>query len=194
MERGAEATPPPPPLPNETPRTRLVMAECKDGECLRQYCCPPCEGGLADCSCGREEGGCAPHCNSFLCARVAVGPNYPQFVGWCGGLSCAPVPCPNYALCGCEAPRRYLQVHSNRCASCNIFINADVVELTAEPFECAVCLEVANVAARLQGCSHVLCVECFKRCGFYDSGSSRMRVGIRVSCPLCRARPPAVAW
>ena len=170
------------------------MAGCQNGECLRQYCCPPCEEGLTDCSCGRDEGDCAPQCNSFLCARVAVGPNYRAYVGWCGGESCAPAPCPNYALCSCEAPWWYLQAHSNRCGNCNVLMNADVVELVAEPFECAVCLEATSVAARLQGCSHVLCVSCFKDCGFYDPGSKRVRAGAPASCPLCRAQPPPVAW
>jgi hypothetical protein len=172
-----------------------MSSVCSSGHCLRQYCCPPCEAGVTSCSCDAT-GECRSDCASNLCARVTIGPNYPEYVGGCGASTCHPVRCPNFELCATEVPLWLLHCHSNRCPLCDVHLNADVVEVQAtEEFECAVCYEVCTVAAKLKGCSHSLCVSCFKGCGFYEPARpSRMVSDEEAKCPLCRATAPALPW
>ena len=174
----------------------LIMKGCSSGHCLRQYCCPPCEAGVTSCSCGETDNECRSDCASNLCARVTLGPNYPEYVGGCGGLTCRPVKCPNFELCATEVPLWLLHCHSNRCPLCNIHLNADVVEVhTTEEFECAVCYEVTKVAAKLKSCSHSLCVSCLKECDFYTPARPRRMDGDEeAKCPLCRATAPPLPW
>jgi hypothetical protein len=74
---------------------------------------------------------------------------------------CQPLPCPNVAVCGKEAPLWYFQCHRGRCWDCKDMFGKNLTFLE-EPQECPVCFDVKPSVVQ-PNCAHSVCIDCFKR-------------------------------
>jgi hypothetical protein len=99
--------------------------------------------------------------------------------GWCGLVSCLPVRCPNFLLCRRQDPAVMMDAVGGRCLLCNMEFGRSLTFFKpAKGEECPICLECESLQMRLPGCTHSVCLPCY-------------RLTPRpFRCPLCRAEHP----
>ena len=87
--------------------------------------------------------------------------------------NCKSIKCPNFKVCNTIVPQWYLDCHSGRCQSCNMFFgnwngsggcgNLNFVD----NIECPICFENKE-GVNMPRCDHYICIDCFKYIYFKD--------------------------
>lgn len=75
--------------------------------------------------------------------------------------------CPNFEVCGKKHPPDLMQCWGNKCLECDMFLRVDLTFVDG-PTDCPVCLEddCARGVVFPGGCTHVLCVSCFRELAY----------------------------
>ena len=74
---------------------------------------------------------------------------------------CELIRCPNFILCNNSLPQCILDCHAGRCLNCNMFFGK-TLRIVEFDDECCICLDEKSYAV-VWGCSHKICVDCFKQ-------------------------------
>jgi len=115
--------------------------------------------------------------------------------------------CPNFKACNQFLKKIHKDYYNGRCLDCDITFGKNL-EFVNENNECPICLDNKINCVRMPNCTHIVCLQCFKKCfNAYDgsgdgenmvrrphtheifflrTNEQEQRLNLQ-KCPLCRS-------
>ena len=82
--------------------------------------------------------------------------------------NCVEVECPNILICGNKSPLFLLEFNGGVCLYCSMKIGRELSFLCKLETPCMICMENRGNFVNFPNCSHMCCIECFKKIYFFE--------------------------